>query len=115
MRRSGGRPALRSTRPVLHLDRATHRVDDAAKLDETAVAGALDDPPVMGGDGGIDEIAAQAPKPRERTLLVRAGEPAIADDIRNQDRRELSGLRHGAPSRTVQSSTKIGQSRPPFR
>ena len=34
MRRSGGRPALRSTIAVLHLDRAAHRVDDAAKLDE---------------------------------------------------------------------------------
>ena len=30
---------------VLHLDRASHRVDDAAKLDENAVAGALDDAP----------------------------------------------------------------------
>ena len=41
----GGRPALRSTMAVLHLDRAAHRVDHAAELDEAAVAGALDDPP----------------------------------------------------------------------
>ena len=36
---------------VLHLDRAAHGVDHAAELDEAAVAGALDDAPVMHGDG----------------------------------------------------------------
>ena len=61
MRRSGGTPALRSTMAVLHFDRAAHRVDHAAELDEAAVAGALDDAPVMRGDGGIDQIAAQRP------------------------------------------------------
>ena len=43
---------------VLHFDRASHRVDHAAELDEAAVAGALDDAPMMGVDGGIDQIAA---------------------------------------------------------
>ena len=37
---------------VLHLDGAAHGVDHAAELDEAAVAGALDDAPVMRGDGG---------------------------------------------------------------
>jgi hypothetical protein len=46
---------------VLHLDGATHGVDHAAELDDRPVAGALDDAAVMGGDGGIDEIAAQSP------------------------------------------------------
>ena len=32
---------------VLHFNRAAHRVDHAAKLDEAAVAGALDDASVM--------------------------------------------------------------------
>jgi len=44
---------------VLHLDSAAHVVDHAAELDEAAVAGALDDAPVVGVDGGIDQIAAQ--------------------------------------------------------
>ena len=39
---------------VLHFDRAADCVDDAAELDDAAVAGALDDPTVMRGDGGID-------------------------------------------------------------
>ena len=46
---------------------------------------------------GIDQIAAQRPQPRQRAILVRAGEPAVADDIRDQDRREFPGLAHGAP------------------
>ena len=46
---------------VLHFDRAAHRVDHAAELDEAAVAGALDDAAVMHGDGGIDQVAAQRP------------------------------------------------------
>src|SRR5208337_4467718 len=45
---------------VLHLDRATHRVDDAAELDDAAVASALNDAAVMGGDGRVDQIAAQS-------------------------------------------------------
>ena len=71
---------------VLHFDGAAHGVDDAAELDNAAVAGALDDAPVMGGDGGVDQIAAQPPKPRQGAVLVRAGEPTVADDVGDQDR-----------------------------
>jgi hypothetical protein len=49
---------------VLDLDRAAHRVDDAAKVDENAVAGALDDAAMMRGDRRINQIAAQGPQPR---------------------------------------------------
>jgi hypothetical protein len=56
--------------PALHLDRAADRVDHAAELDDRAVAGSFDDAAMMGGDGGVDEIAAEAPKARERALLV---------------------------------------------
>ena len=81
---------------VLHLDGAAHGVDHAAELDQAAVAGALDDAAVVGGDGGVDQIATQAPETRERALLVGAGEPAVADDVRDQNRRELAGLGHRA-------------------
>ena len=84
--------------PALHLDGAAHGVDHAAELDEAAVAGALDDAPVMRGDGGIDQIAAQPPQPRQSAILVRAGEPAVADDIRDQDRSDFPRFRHSAPS-----------------
>ena len=46
--------------------RSAHRVDHAAELDDAAIAGPLDDATVMGGDGGVDEITAQAAQTRER-------------------------------------------------
>ena len=93
MRRSGGSAGVALDEAVLHLDGAAHRVDHAAELYEAAVAGSLDDAPVMGGDGGIDQIAAQPPQPRQRAILVRAREPAVADHVGDQDRRNLPGSR----------------------
>ena len=98
MRRSPRHAGVALDHAVLHLDRAAHGVDDAAKLDEAAVAGALDDAPAMRGDRGIDQIAAQHPQPRERSLLVGAGEPAVADNIGDQDRSDLPRFRHGVAS-----------------
>ena len=86
---------------ALYLDRASHRVDDAAKLYETAVASSFDDTAVACGDCWVDEVAAQRPEPGESSLLVRPGEPAITDNICNQDRSDLPGLAHGAPSRRL--------------
>jgi hypothetical protein len=82
---------------VLNFDGAANGVDDAAELDDRAVPGSLDDSPAMHGDGRVDEIAAQRPQPRQYAIFVRAGEPAIADDIRAKDRRQFSGLGHSAP------------------
>ena len=39
---------------VLNLDRAPHSINHAAELDQTAVACALDEPPMMRVDGGVD-------------------------------------------------------------
>ena len=82
---------------VLHFDRAADRVDDAAELDDAAVAGALDSTAVMSGDSRVDEIAPQTAKARERSVLVGAGKPAVADDVGHQDRGEFAGLAHRAP------------------
>ena len=98
MRLSGAHAGVALDHGVLHFDRAAHRVDDAAELDDAAVAGALDDAAMMHGDGGIDQIAAQRPQPRQSSIFVRAGEPAIADHIRDKDRRNFPGFGHGAPS-----------------
>jgi hypothetical protein len=51
----------------------------------------------MSGDGWVNQIGAQAPKTRERAILVCSGKPRVADNICNQDRRELSGLAHRVP------------------
>ena len=106
MRRSIGTPALRSTIALYNLDGQTHCVDHAAELDEAAVAGALDDAAVMGVDGGIDQgLAPQAPHPRQRAILVGAGEPAVADDVRDQNRSDFrvpAIARPHAPRRIAQ-------------
>ena len=52
-----GRVVLRDF--ALDRERAPYRVDHAAELGEHAVAGGVDDAAVIGGDGGIDQIAAQ--------------------------------------------------------
>jgi hypothetical protein len=87
---------------------APHSVDHAAELDEAAVASALDDAAVMRVDRRIDQIAAQRPEPRQRALLVGAGEPAVADDVRDQDRRDCPRSRLGASSDGPQNSTNVG-------
>ena len=97
---------------VLHFDGATHSVDHAAELDEAAVSGAFDDAPVMRVDGGIDQIAAQPAKPRQRAILIRSREPAVANDIRDQNRRDLPGSRHSGPSGVRQTSTNARRGRP---
>ncbi len=96
MRLSGATPALRSTIALLDFDGAAHGIDDTAELDDAAVAGALDDAPVMHGDGRIDQVAAERPQPRQNPVLVGSGKPRIADDVGHQDRRQFSGLAHGA-------------------
>jgi hypothetical protein len=47
------------------------------------MACALDDAPMMGVDGGIDEIAAQPPQPRQGAILIRPREPGVTDNIRD--------------------------------
>ena len=111
MRRSSRHAGVALDHRVLHFDRAAHRVDDAAELDERPVAGALDDAPVMHGDGGIDQIAAQRPQPRQDAILVRAGEPAVADDVGDQDRRDFPGLAHRAPPLWATSGSAANASR----
>jgi hypothetical protein len=46
------------------------------------------------GDRGINQIAAKGSEPREDAIFIRAGEPAVADDVGHQDRRELPSFGH---------------------
>ena len=106
MRRSGGDPGVALDHGPLDFNGAVHRVDDAAELDEAAVAGALDDAPVMHGDGGIDQVASEPPQPRKGAILVRPGKPAVADDIRRPRSRRVCGSR---PWRTLWASLRIAR------
>ena len=57
----------------------------------------------MGGDGRVDEVTAEPPDARQRAVLVSTGEPAVADNIRDQNRRELPRLAHGANAEVARS------------
>ena len=74
-------PCVALDHGVLHFDCAAHRVDDAAKLDDAAVAGALDDAAMVHGDRGIDQIAAQRAQSRQGSIFVCPGKPRIADHV----------------------------------
>ena len=91
---------------VLNFDRAAHGVDDAAELDDRAVAGALDDAPVMHGDGRVDQVASQRSEPRQDAILVRAGKPGVADHVRAKNRREFACFGHRGLRRTQTSTNK---------
>ena len=60
---------------LLHLDGAAHGVDDAAELDDAAVARALDHPAAIDGDRRIDEVAPERAQPRQDPVFVGAGQP----------------------------------------
>jgi len=81
---------------LLHRDRAAHRIDDAGKFDQQAVASGLDDAAVMLGDFRIEELAAQRFQTFKRTLLIRPHQPGIPRHIGGEDRGETAGLAHSA-------------------
>ena len=56
---------------------------DAAELDETAVAGALDDTAVMSGYYRVNQVAAKARRRTSRCVLFGAGASAVDDDVRH--------------------------------
>src|SRR5262249_43638427 len=74
--------------PALNLDRATQCFHDAFEFREDAVAGALDDPPAMLVDLGVEELASVGFQPRERALLVGAHQSAVAGDVSRENGRE---------------------------
>src|SRR6516165_3277732 len=88
MRLSAAMPVLRSG--IACCTATAHRIDDAGKLHQHAVAGGLDDPATVLGDLRIEELAAQGFEAFERAFLVRPHQPSIADDISGQDRRQPS-------------------------
>jgi hypothetical protein len=68
-----------------HRPWADHRVDDAAELDNCAVAGALDDAAVMHADGRIDQVASERPQPGKDAILVGSSEARVADHVGHED------------------------------
>jgi len=80
---------------VLHFDSTAYGIDHAPKLDNNSVTSALHHTSVMDGDCRVNQIAAESPKPRQRSIFVGASKPAVSDYICGQNRYELAGLDHG--------------------
>ena len=108
MRRSGGKPSIALDHAILNLDGAADKIDNAAKLNDAAVAGALHHAAMMHGNGRRDQIAPERTQPRKRPLLVGSGKLAVSDDICCKNGCELPGLGHGSPLTTRQNSTVAG-------
>jgi hypothetical protein len=60
---------------------------------------ALEEPAAMAGDGRIDEVGPQRSQPPDRALFILADQPAVADDVGDNNRGEFPGLAHASPLR----------------
>ena len=88
-------PSVALDHRPLDFNGAVHCVDDTPELNDVAVARALDDAAMMRGDGGIDEIATEAPQARQGAILVHRGELTVTDNVGDQDCGELARFGHG--------------------
>ena len=83
---------------ALHRDRAAHRIDDAGKLDQQAVAGGLDDAAPVFRDLGMEKRGAVLLEVAQRRLFVDAHQAAVADDVTGENRGKSAFgplVRHG--------------------
>ena len=90
---------------VLDRDCALDRIDGARELDQRAVAHQLDNAAAVLGDQRLDELLAQRLQARDRAGLVGAHEPAVADHVRGQNRRELAFHARGHGPTSTRAAT----------
>ena len=89
MRRSSGSAASRSATPFWIATAHSTASTALGELDQRAVAHQLDDAAAVLGDQRLDELLAQRLQARDRAGLVGPHEPAVADHVRGQNRRQL--------------------------
>ena len=93
----------------LNFNGAVHCVDDAAELDDTAVASSLDDAPMVDRDGRIDQVAAKRPKSREDSDPRRHQQAANSRRRRTPRSRPVFGSR---PRRYAATTVSAVSDRP---
>ena len=86
-------PSVALDHRPLDFNGEVHCVDDTAELDNCAIAGALDDPAVVHGDGRIDQVASERPQPRQNPVLVGSGQAANSRPRRTPRSRPVFGSR----------------------
>ena len=71
---------------ALDIDRAIDRADHAGEFDQHAIAGQLDDPPLMLGDTRIDHFGAMLLQRGQRPDLIAAHQAAVTNHVSSHDR-----------------------------
>jgi hypothetical protein len=71
---------------LLDDDAATHGFDRTVEDRKETVAGRLDEPPVVFGNAGLNQIALDSLHARMRALLVELHEAAVTGDVTGDDR-----------------------------
>jgi hypothetical protein len=71
---------------LLDHDATSHGLDRAVENRDKAVAGRFDQPPVMLGNAGLDQVALDSLDAPMRALLIELHEAAVACDIAGNDR-----------------------------
>jgi hypothetical protein len=61
----------------------------------------------VGGDGGVNQVTAEAPQARESAVLVSTSEPAVTDHVGHQDCCEFPGLGHSSGSPALRKPSNI--------
>jgi hypothetical protein len=73
---------------ALNLDRAIDRVDRAVELDEEAIALASHEPTLVQRHSWLEHGLDTIGEPKVRTFFVGIHQTAVADNIREEDRRQ---------------------------
>src|SRR6516165_3489364 len=81
--------------------RAAYSIQYAPKFHQHAVAGGLDDAPMVLGDLRIDELVAQRVETFEGDFFVRSHQPRVAGDIGGEDRCKPADGGHNSGSRLL--------------
>jgi hypothetical protein len=74
---------------TLDLYGASRCIDSTGKLDEHTVAGRLNYPSAMRGDGGIDKRLSDGLEPGQHAFFVRTHQAAVSGNIRRQNCRPI--------------------------
>jgi len=79
---------------ALHLGGTAHRFNDARELHEQAVAGGLNEAPLVLRDLRIDQFAEAGLEPLVRPLLIGPHQARVPRHVGSEDRGEAAGLAH---------------------
>ena len=88
---------------LLELDGGTQRINGAGELDQSTIAGQLDQAPSVFRQNRIEVFRAVLSQARQRPALVAPHQAGVADNVRSNDCRQFALLtRHGNFPRHLQ-------------